>query len=123
MTILFPSPDQPTRFGEEKESAREDPTFDEYHNMKGKKEDDDSKPKSANESMQSNQSADLLIHVELERLSKCSRFQLKPVKGSGVLDGVCYPTIIYMIRPFSEQNLWWFCDFHVQILMTMMIAK
>ena len=79
--------------------------------MKGKKEDDDSKPKSANESMQSNQSTDLLIHVELERLAKCSRFQLNPVKGSGVFDGVCYPTIIYMIRPFSEQNLWWFLLF------------
>ena len=28
---------------EEKESAREDPTIDEYHDMKGKNEDDDNK--------------------------------------------------------------------------------
>ena len=87
-----------------KESAREDPTFDKYHNMKGKKEDDDDESKSANESMQSNQSADLLIHVELERLSKRSRFQLNPVKGSGMFDGVYQPTNIHMIRPFSEQK-------------------
>ena len=83
--------------------------------MKGKEEDDDGKPKSASES--------ILVHVELEQMPNCSRFQSNPVKGRDVLDGVCCPTIIYMIRPFSEQNLWWFCDFHVQILMTMMIAK
>ena len=41
-----------------------------YHNMKGKKEDDDNKPKSTNESTR-------------EQLSNCSRFQPKPVKEEG----------------------------------------
>ena len=91
--------------------------------MKGKEEDDDGKPKSASESMQINQLVDLLVHVELEQMPNCSRFQSNPVREGGVLDGVCCPTIIYMIRLFSEQNLWWFCDFYVQILMTMMIKK
>ena len=79
--------------------------------MKGKEEDDDGKPKSVNESMQINQLVDLLVHVELEQIPNCSRFQSNPVKGGGVLDGVYCPTIIYMIRPFSEQNLWWFLIF------------
>ena len=48
--------------------------------MKGKKEDDNGKPKSTNESMRVNHFADLLVHVELEQLSNCSRFQSKPVK-------------------------------------------
>ena len=68
---------------EEKESAREDPTIDEYQDMKGKKEDDNGKPKSTNESMRVNHFADLLVHVELEQLSNCSRFQSKPVKETG----------------------------------------
>ena len=51
--------------------------------MKGKKEDDNGKPKSANESMRVNQFADLLVHVELEQLSNCSSFQQKPVKEEG----------------------------------------
>ena len=54
-----------------------------YHNMKGKKEDDNSKPKSTNESTRVNHFADLLVHVELEQLSNCSRFQPKPVKEEG----------------------------------------
>ena len=68
---------------EGKESAREDPTIDEYQDMKGKKEDDNGKPKSTNESMRVNHFADLLVHVELEQLSNCSRFQSKPVKETG----------------------------------------
>ena len=54
-----------------------------YHNMKGKKEDDDNRPKSKNESTQANHFADLLVHVELEQLSNCSRIQPKPVKEEG----------------------------------------
>ena len=54
-----------------------------YHNMKGKKEDDNSKPKSTNESTRVNHFADLLVHVELEQLSNCSRIQPKPVKEEG----------------------------------------
>ena len=68
---------------EGKESAREDPTIDEYQDMKGKKEDDNGKSKSTNESMRVNHFADLLVHVELEQLSNCSRFQSKPVKETG----------------------------------------
>ena len=40
--------------------------------MKGKEEDDDGKPKSANGSMQIK---DLSVHVELEQQPDCSRFQ------------------------------------------------
>ena len=52
--------------------------------MKGKKEDDNDKPKSTNESMRVNHFVDLLVHVELEQLSNCSRLQSKPVKGTGL---------------------------------------
>ena len=50
--------------------------------MKGKKEDDNGK-QSTNESMRVNHFADFLVHVELEQLSNCSRFQSKPVKETG----------------------------------------
>ena len=49
---------------EEKESAREDPTFDEYQDMKGKNEDDDDKTNSTKESTQANQFADLVTQAE-----------------------------------------------------------
>ena len=91
--------------------------------MKGKEEDDDGRPKSASESMQNDQLVDLLVHVELEQMPNCSRFQSNPVREGGVLDGVCCPTIINMIRLFSGQNHWWFYDFYVHFLMTMMIKK
>ena len=45
-----------------------------YQDMKGKKEDDNGKPKSTNES---------IVNVELEQLSNCSRFQSKPKKETG----------------------------------------
>ena len=51
-----------------------------YHNMKGKKEDDDNRQKSTNESTRANHFADLLVHVELEQLSNSSRIQPKPAK-------------------------------------------
>ena len=51
--------------------------------MKGKKEDDDNKPKSINESTRVNHFADLLVHVELEQLSNCSRIQPESVKEEG----------------------------------------
>ena len=68
---------------EEKESAREDPTIDEYQDMKGKKEDDNGKSKSINKSMHANQFADLIVHVELEQRTNCSRSQSMPVKETG----------------------------------------
>ena len=54
-----------------------------YHNMKGKKEDDDSRPKPINESTRVNHFADLLVHVELEQLSNCSRIQPESVRKEG----------------------------------------
>ena len=62
------------------DNAREDPTFDEYHNIKGKKEDDDNRPKSTNESTRANHFTNLLVHVESEQLSNRSRIQPKPMK-------------------------------------------
>ena len=91
--------------------------------MKGKEEDDDGKPKSASESMQINQLVDSLVHVELEQMPNCSRFQPNPVKEGGMFDGVCCPTILYMIRSFSERYYWWFYDFYVHFLMTIMITR
>ena len=72
--------------------------------MTRKKEDDNGKPRYANESKRINPFADWLVHVELEQLSKCSRFQLKPGKGIDVLSGILL-FFYYMIRSFSEQNL------------------
>ena len=54
-----------------------------YHNMKGKKEDDDNRPKPINESTRVNHFANLLVHVELEQLSNCSRIQPESVKEEG----------------------------------------
>ena len=82
--------------------------------MKEKKEDDESRPKSTNESMQINQSADLLIHVELEQLSKCSRFQLNPGKGSGVHMESTIFQLLYD-SSFFRANLWWFLWFSCTI--------
>ena len=65
------------------ENAREDSTFDEYHSIKGKKEDDDSRPKSTNESTRANHLTNLLEHVELEQLSSRSRIRPKPVEEEG----------------------------------------
>ena len=75
--------------------------------MKGKKEDDDSKPKSANESMRVNQFADLLVHVELEQLPNCSRFQLKQAEEVACLMGF---TILQLLNDssFFRAYLWWF---------------
>ena len=82
--------------------------------MKGKEEDDDGKPNSANEGMQNNQAADLFIHVELERLSKCSRFQLNPGKGSGVhMESTIFQSLYDL--SFFRANLWWFLWFSCTI--------
>ena len=50
--------------------------------MKEKEEDDDGRPKSANESMQL---IDLSAHVELEQQPDCSRLQLKQVREAACL--------------------------------------
>ena len=62
---------------EEQENAKENPTFDEYHNMKEKEEDDDGKPKSTNGS---SHSKDFPVHVELEHQPDGSSFQLMQVR-------------------------------------------
>ena len=62
---------------EKGEDVEEDPTLDEYHNMKGKKEDDDSTPKPTNESTRVDHFANLLVHVELEQLYKTLEFNQK----------------------------------------------
>ena len=54
-----------------------------YHSMKGKKEDDDSRPKPINESTRVNHFANLLVHVELEQLSNYVRIQPESVKEEG----------------------------------------
>ena len=79
--------------------------------MKGKEEDDKGRPKSANESIRINPSADLLVHVELEQQANCSRFQLMQVREVACLMKFTILQNYYMIRLFSEQNLWWFLWF------------
>ena len=60
-----------------------DERYGNYHNMKGKKEDDDNRSKSTNESTRANHFADQLVHVELQQLSDCSRIQPKSVREEG----------------------------------------
>ena len=89
--------------------------------MKGKEEDDDNKPKSANESMQL---IDLSVHVELEQQPNCVGFQLMQVKEAACSMEFTILQTYYMFRPFSERNLFHiggFWDFYVQIPITKMI--
>ena len=82
--------------------------------MKERKKEDDGKPRSANDSMRINPFANQSDHVELEQLSKCSRFQLKPEKGSGVFNGVYHPTdLLYISSFFRAKSLSyrWFLRF------------
>ena len=64
--------------------------------MKGKEEDDDGKPKSANESMQL---IDLPAHVELQQQPNCAGFQLMPVR-----EAACSMELT-TLQTFSERNL------------------
>ena len=69
--------------------------------MKGKKKDDNGKPKSASESMRTNQLADLLAQVELEWLTDCSGFQLKQVREAACSMGFYCPTkVLYVLSSF-----------------------
>ena len=76
--------------------------------MTGNEEDNKGRPKSTNESMRINPFADLLTHVELEQQTDCSRFQLMQVREVACLLEFTILQNYYMIRLFSEQNLWWF---------------
>ena len=91
--------------------------------MKGK-EDDDSRTKSASESLQINHLVGLSARVKLEQMPDRVRFQLNLVREGGIFDGACCPTIFnYFIFVLSERIHWWFCYFYVQFLMTLMITK
>ena len=79
--------------------------------MTGKEEDDNGRPKSSNESMRTNPFADSLVHVELEQQAVCSRSQLKQVREAAYSMEFTNLQNYYMIRLFSEQNLWWFLWF------------
>ena len=73
--------------------------------MKGKKKDDNGKPKSASESMRINQLADLLAHVELEWLTDCSGFQLKKVREAACSLGLYCPTKSLCVSSSFRANL------------------
>ena len=73
--------------------------------MKGKEEDDDGKPKSANESMQINQLVDLSDHVELEQQPDCSRFQLKQVREAACLTEFTTLQLFYDSSFFRAKSL------------------
>ena len=88
---------------EGKESAREDPTIDEYQDMKGKKEDDNGKTKFIKESMHANQFTDLLVHVELEQLRNYSKPQSMPVKETERAWWSLSFYNFYMIRLFQSK--------------------
>ena len=77
-----------------------------YHNMKGKKEDDDSRPRPINESTRVNHFANLLVHVELEQLSNCSRIQPESMKEEE-WNIANFTIIMYFV--LFQSNLWWFC--------------
>ena len=55
--------------------------------MKGKKKDDNGKPKSASESMRTNQLADLLAHVEAGMVDRLFWISVEESEGSGMLIG------------------------------------
>ena len=63
----------------EKENGK-DPTFEEYHSIKDKREDDNSESNFTNDSTRVNPLPDWPIHVVGNQPLDCSRCQLKPVK-------------------------------------------
>ena len=76
--------------------------------MKGKKKDDNGKPKSASESMRTNQLADLLAHVEAGMVDRLFWISVEASEESGVLNGVF--TVLqnsYVLHLLSER-IWWF---------------
>ena len=55
-----------------------------YHSMKGKEEDDNSRTKSANESLQINHLVGLSVHVKPEQMPDRARFQSNLVREGGI---------------------------------------
>ena len=94
-----------------------------YHNMKGKKKDDNGKPKSASESMRTNQLADLLAHVEAGMVDRLFWISVEESEGSGVLIGALLSYKILMCLFFFQSESRWFCYLYVHFLMTLMITK
>ena len=84
-TSVHRSSVKPNEEGKErKDNAREeDPTIDEYHNMKGKREDDNSRPKSISENLYTKQFANPPLHVEQEQQTNCTRPQSMPTTETG----------------------------------------
>ena len=73
--------------------------------------------------MRTNQFADLLTHVELEWLTDRSGLSVEESEGSGVLTEVLLSYKILMCFVFFQSESGGFCDFYVQIPMTIMNAK
>ena len=105
---------------EDNEGAKEDPTFDEYHNMKGKEEDDDDKPKST-------QLIGLSAHVELEQQPNYAGSQWMQVREAASSMELIILQTYYMFRLLSERrnhfHIGGFWDFYVQIHITKMILS
>ena len=73
--------------------------------MKGKEEDDDSRTKSANESLQINHLVGLSVHVKLEQMPDRARFQSNLVREGGTFDGVLLSYNYFYIRSFRAYSL------------------
>ena len=91
--------------------------------MTGKKKDDNGKPKSASESMRTNQLADLLAHVEAGMVDRLFWISVEESEGSGVLIGALLSYKILMCLFFFQSESRWFCYLYVQFLMTLMNTK
>ena len=94
-----------------------------YHSMKGKKKDDNGKPKSASESMRTNQLADLLAHVEAGMVDGLFWISVEESEGSSVLIGALLSYKILMCLFFFQSKSRWFCYLYVHFLMTLMNTK
>ena len=93
---------------ESEESTKEDPTFDEYHNMKGE-EDDDSKPNFTIEKYAASYQPTWNCNQTVPVLSGC-------IEGSGGPEGVYHPTNLLYVS-FSFQSELFFISVVFEILM------
>ena len=90
--------------------------------MKGKEE-DDSRTKSASESLQINHLVGLSARVKLEQMPDRARFQSNLVREGGIFWSLLSYNFNYFVFVLSELIHWWFCYLYVQFLMTLMITK
>ena len=70
--------------------------------------------------MQINQLVDLLVHVELEQLPNCSRFQLKQAKEVACLMEFTILQLLYDSSFFRANSLVVFVTFIYELLLEMM---